>query len=357
MTFRGWIEFGSQPTPAQLADQTSFDPYQSSPVDGSVIKLLNDSGLDITSYVWNSTKWSMSQLTESLFNIRKRNNLGWGRHRYNFVKLQITNRASLDLFTPGMADGFISNFKTIMDFVSEAGLTGIFFDVEPYSENWKYSGMSYKNVYTFEQYKQNMYAISREIFSHWKQINPKVQIMVSDCYEVYASGKEAGTADINNRYGLYVPFLDGIIDEVHELRTQTTVPDDYYNFILTNQLTYKEKSSTNINRYGYCQINGTFDPVIPPPDPNYLGNSAYFTDPDTISERGLCLWIDAAPFNPATPASNYFTPAVFKQQLGRVMDLCQWCYILDLDYEIRAGEVGSEYITAMLELRAERGMF
>lgn len=358
MTFQGWIEFaGSGATPADLLTQSTFNPYQSAPVDGTIVKILTNSGLDLGTNLWSTTKYTMSDLTTSLGYLKQRKCIGWGRCRHNFAKAQMSAQAAIDFYNPAVMEGWINNWRTLMTFAAEAELAGIFFDVEPYNGNWTYNSQAQKNTFSLAQYKANVYTISREIFSYWRQISGKMQIMISDAYENYGGAKDGGTPDATNSYGLYVPFLDGLIDELHEIKSIGPTRNDQHNLIVTNALTYKQTNSTNMNRYGLAQINGTFDPALPPPNPNYLGNSLYFTDPDVISERGLMLWIDADPFNPATPNSNYFTPAVFKQQLGRINDLCEWAWIYSNAYHIKGGTVGAQYITAMHELRAERGMY
>jgi hypothetical protein len=141
MSFQGVIEYGTDYTPAQYAAQATYNSAQEVPLDGSVIRIMsNDGALGLSSrevstdMFGGQDRWELSHLTDSIGYLSTRKNEGWGRLRLNFAKLQIANRENhiIDWFEPVYVDNLVHNMDILGQFVATTGLTGIWFDVEPY---------------------------------------------------------------------------------------------------------------------------------------------------------------------------------------------------------------------------------
>lgn len=388
--FKGIIEYGTGYTPAQYANQTTFDRAQSAPLDGSVMKIMSNEGaLGLasrevsTDMFGGQDRWELSHLTDSIGYFATRRQLGWGRLRKNFAKLQVANREDhiIDWFEARYVDNFMHNMDVLGQFVARVGMSGIWFDNEPYLPVWTYNSMSGKASHILAEYQAQVYKIGKLVATNWRKSSPAMNIMVVNAYDGYV-GRLPDIA--GGEYGLWKDFLDGMLDGYGEtLDTNYQISPRGGAFakteasgkiILTTEGTYKLDNIPNITRYGVRQMNGTYDSYTrpgsppndlgePPCDTRYWGGSVHFYNPK-VTEIGLALWIDAAngatPFNPATPLSNLWTPTSFIDGLSHIMEACQWVWIYDPTYRFYdpngTNEIPAAYKTPMATTRASYGL-
>lgn len=381
--FKGIIEYGTDYTPAQYADQTTFDRAQGCPLDGSVIKILTNSGIEFSTRAWGVDRWNLSDLSTSVRHLTTRNQLGWGRIRKNFAKLQIANRTDtvVDWFSTDV-EILIHNMDVLGKFVAKTGLTGIWFDNEGYLPVWTYNSMANKATYTLAEYQAQVYKVAKLIGTKWRAASPSLNVMVINAYDGYV-GRLPNIA--GSEWGLWKDFLDGLLDGYGETLTTNFKVSPRGGFvgiaatgkiILTTEGTYRLDNIPNIIRYGVRQMNGTYDSYTrpgsppndlgdPPCDIRYWGGSPYFYNPD-VTEIGLALWIDAPwpisgdVFNPSTPTDNMWTPTSFIDGLSHIMEACQWVWIYDPAYRFYdpngTNEIPAAYKTPMATTRASYGL-
>lgn len=343
MSFKGFIEYGAYQAPDYFLTQSSFNAAQEAPLDGVVVKTLDNDGDAFDLKVWDSTSYPDNYLSTSKAKIANRYSIGWGRLRYNFAHVYLGSSGPFDSNWFGQnVSNLIDNLDLIGRYVSDSGLYGIWLDVEAYDGKiWTYSNQTDSANHSFAEYKAQVYSVAREIAARWRDYNPDINIMLTECYYGYV---EASPPQESSEWGLLGSFLDGLYDEFGY--TKNKKGQAAGKLIDTTEASYGCLTGACIT-YGINRVNGS-------QGASYRGNSSYFGQVDAY---GLALWIDKPSFDPATPNANYFTPTTFKTSLGYIADGCDWAWIYNSDYHLYSGtSVGNGYIQALRDFRVERGL-
>jgi hypothetical protein len=340
--------------------------------------LRTNSGQPFSTSVWNTTVITLDDLSNSIaqlqdrklqnesYLLHKENNwasastfLGYGKCQYNFCKLQISG-VIIDPFSADFEKVY-NKLVVLAQFAAAVGFYGIWFDVEPYVEIWKYNNLPLRSKYTFAQYQQRYYEIGYGIALQWRKANPNLSVMTTSAYDGFAG---QGLPYEANQYGLYKNFLDGLFDGWGDFYYRLGVRGTG-KIIVTTEGTFSLTNLPNIIRYGYRQMSGQYDSYInpgnpptvlgtPPPDQTYWGGSSYFFDTN-IKEIGLAIWPTAPFYNPlGLPEDNQWAPDTFRDALKTMIDYCQWIWIYNPDwsfYNGSSGDLDPVYIAAIEEAR------
>lgn len=376
MTFKGLIEYGANYTPSQMATQSTFNGAQDAPLDGGVIRLMTNGGVEFSTAFWKGTTYTIDDLSQSITYLQQRRDLGWGRFRKIFVKAQQSTVGSI---APGW---FGSEYRAMLDnyivlgkAAALGGATGIWFDAEGYAPVWQYSAQptAEKAAHSLEEYQVKAYKTGREIAAAWRHASPSLNIMVTNAYDGWAG---RGKPYTTNEWELWKWFLDGLFDEYGEtLYSGMGLGGGFASgstatgkIILTTESMYLDRDTGHVLRYGVRQMLGTYDsyndPQLPPstsgsppPDTNYWGGSRYFYD-TSVKEIGLAIWVDYGTFDPLNPTTNYWTPALFKDCLSTMMTYCEWAWLYAPSYPFYGGaDQGSGYTDKIRELRVTYGLY
>jgi hypothetical protein len=182
-----------------------------------------------------------------------------------------------------------------------------------------------------------------------------MHVMLTDCYKSYVDSLSS-YSDADNSYLLFKSFLDGMFDEWGE-ESARCGNTDLGRIILTSEILYADRNTSHVVRYGVAPLINNYDAFVPPIDTRYGGGSQYFNEVDDI---GLALWIDHTSFDPATPNSNYWTPQVFKDVLGTIIDNCDWAWIYNPTYSFYHSSgtnlIPAAYLDKLRDLRVEKGL-
>lgn len=375
MTFRGVISYGPTTTPGYLGTQTSFDNILAAPLDGVVMDVLTDDGTNLSNRTYYTNRqWTMVDLVDSMAALSSRVEAdrsylehqqngwtsaeainGWGKCHNNLVHIAL-NGTLVDPFDPHF-DTVYNNLVLLGQFAAHSGLAGVWFDVEAYiTGQWQYSLQPRRATYTFIQYQQKWYAIGYALALEWRSASRDINVMFTSAYDGYAG---RGAPFESNEWGLYRYFLDGFLDAWGNFQTNYRAGDG--RVILTTEVLYRDRTVSHVERYGLGEINGTYDIAAPPPNQLYWGSSPYFFSSEVV-EHGLALWIDAAPFDPNTPSSNYWTPSVFGDVLEEIMRLCDWAWIYNPTYHLYpespfdSNLLSTPYLTVINDLRQANGL-
>lgn len=355
------IEFGSALNSGDLAPHTMtevfgtlgyYDEYQSTPLDGCIFNVENNSGESLQTHFYSTTPINIGDLSDMIDVLRVRKNLGFGRTQHNFAYLGVST-GPIDWFSIG-ADVFIGNFSLMGDFVGRSGITGIFFDPEPYASSiWKYSQMPRRNTYSFSAYRDRVYKAAREIATNWRTYSNDLKIMIG---KSYLNSIDEGGED--GPYGLWDRFLDGLLDEMGANRCilKGSLPFGVYGYrsnghiILTNNETYICETQ-NCVETKVARITGSNNSA-------FKNNNLYF---ESICHFGTALWIDSpgGAFDNITPSNNTLTPIEVKNTLGYMVDAgMEWIWIFNQYHNFFNSSqiIHTDYITALRDFRNNKGL-
>lgn len=339
------------PIPEFLKDPLTSPLIWSVPIDGTTVCPRTNGGFDVFNYAVSTTKFKISDLSDSIHWLKERNFLGWGRCRYNFAVSKITGPGGVvDWFNPNLA--FEENVSLIGEFSARAGLYGVAFDPEPYLNQWLYTAMPGAGSHTFLEYVAKVQAVAKNIVKRWLAANPDIKIWTFQSYAPYVN---VGGLDENNPYGLWKYFLDTMHDELGaalsfseegckmgDCRISTA------KILLTDESTYGCLSNNCLNT-GINQCNGAAGAA-------YKGSSPYF---GLVDNFGAGLYLTHPAFNPATPGANFFTPGVLGAVLHQLILYGQtlpWIYTDVRSFLNPALPMPQDYLDALFIVRDECGL-
>ena len=358
MTFKGFIEFGSIPQATFMSSQTNYDTIQDEPLDGFVFWLMANDGQSLSFCHRRNSYYNLEDLSNAISIVKARKALGLGRTRKIFVGVALWPRAGLsantiDWFSPDMKYA-LHNLTTIARFVKECELDGIAFDHESYeSDLWHYAVQPEAANHSFAEYGAEIKKFGYAFVEELRKYGCDFHFLSFGAYsDTLLEIQNNPTRHLHDcYYGLWSYFLDGLIDAW----------GNYYyksggrkagKIILTSEL-----------GYGISDLAGAQDRLSYPSGtagPQFKGNSPWF---DTVCEFGLGTWIDYEPPDfTLVPATNYYTPALWKSCLEACIDAgCSWVWIYQNDYRLfnpnPTNLIPNDYKVKMFEIRAERGLF
>lgn len=319
MSFRGILEYGTDAPTAFYAVDANMDAARAAPIDGTVISVFTDSGVQLSVNTFTGVAYTMNDLSNALADMSAANCYGWGKLRYRFIKTHCSSQsgAFIDPFDPAF-DTVIANYKLLGRFAALTGC-GVNFDGEAYTAGlWTYDDQPLKGSYAIEEYQARWYEIGYELGTYWLEQDPNMLVFIFLGYEVAANSNQPPAT---NPSWLYNWFLNGLHDAyAPSFDSQGVIRPKH--LISTAEVSYACTTSSCIDN-AINQVTGAAGRT-------YRGQSQYFGT--FVDEFGLALWIDRAPFNPATPELNYFTPAVFRDRLLDIARELPWAWIYDPDY-------------------------
>ena len=371
LPFKGWIDFGGNQNPSWFSDPLNNEELWGTPVDGTVINFFLNDGVTSASDETLSLMpgEALNYMSDFYYNdgikqLKKRNNLGWGRVRYNFIKAQISKVAGgytpFDWFEPGYANLLAINLMMLGKASIYSSMQGMFLIPAPFYPDtiWNYDTQAQKGSHTFSEYVTVVKQVAEYVAGTCLS-NPHFQLMVSQGYTPYV---DFGGPDELNPYGLWKYFLDQLIDTFGEFQQNSLkaqvckgecVPKlspARCKVIITDTTSYGCKTVSCLET-AIKKTNGTSGAA-------YRGGSAYF---DTVCSFGDALWITATPpdFDPYAPLMNYFTPSEFSLSLKNMVRRgVDWAWIYNDTYSFFSEDtpLPQDYIDSLFELREELGM-
>lgn len=345
---------------AYIANQTTFDTLQASPLDGVTLDLISNSNLNYTQRIWGPYGGSVAQfniddVSTFIDRISARTETGWGRIKHNFLAAQ-TPDLTIDWFSSDI-EKVISNLILIGRVVAETGMYGILFDAEHYGTYpFTYNEMPLRNNYNLQDYYDKVYESAFRVAQGWLSYSPDIKLFLIKGYESYVTEEISAGSNANN-YGFYGSFLDGIYEAFGQARSNVTPKFQsgdvargraLENNIIDTQTAYRELSQDGIDeKMGFLT------------NPIYHGNTGYW---DTLStELGLAHFPsnpNDIPFDNAAPLTNYYTPTSSKNVLRIMLDAVDWVWIYSELYDACGPGtlIHPDYRAAWQELRTELGM-
>jgi hypothetical protein len=196
----------------------------------------------------------------------------------------------------------------------QGNLKGIFMDPEDYGYNsgfrpWMYSAMVSRNNQSLAAYQAEVKLRGQQVMNAIKAIYPDITIFTTFAYSLpYLYSYGGSTTLSNNRYGLYGPFLDGVM-EAADSRFKLIEGDEnaFYGVFTDSQFA----SERNLIHNTFVQMTA---------DPNLY--SSYV-------QAGFGLYLDEGSFDSVNLNNNYFSPSKFSSTLTSALnqtDQYVWVY-------------------------------
>jgi len=371
--FKGIIDFGSAfytgiPYPGTVifnqyvANPVTFANVEGAPLDGTVLNMESNTNQNISEKVYSTTPYAITDFSSAIANYLIRDGLGWGRCKYQFAAITITNSTgiSYDWFDDVNIPPVVANFSLVADFVNQSKLYGILFDAETYGVfPWRYNDMPAKATYSFEEYEVQVYKIARQIATNWKNFKEDINVMFTRGFDAYYQAFPAQGRDAND-YGLYNAFLNGMYDELG-LRRYNGVHTPINQRCASPGVSGTQLIISTLNTFpclsALCvqQYNDLLKGIT---DSRARGDTDYF---DVMSKFSDWLFLTRPPFDNVTPALSYFTPQQMKDSIGYMIDDdVQWVVLfqqsVDPHFYDNTLILNPQYFTKLWELRVERGL-
>ena len=225
------------PTPAYTAQ--NIRQMEKRPFDGIVLSLASKRG----GKVFMGGKWDAADLaadTQAMQRIR------WGTFKSNFLTLYAVS--DQDWFSDADWANVINNVE-IMARCAKAGGCNLAFDAEPYGPSpWDYAKQTHARDKSFAEYAVKVRERGRQFMEAIGRIIPDNVMLTCFTYTVHA-----GLAGVTNRanrdaalsrfrYGLYLPFLNGMLDGLSpQMVLCDGNEDSYYYYTSQEYLNARER--------------------------------------------------------------------------------------------------------------------
>ena len=204
------IEFGWDEPDARFMRE-HIAQLQASPFDGCVFHVdyrtaQGDSG-NFTWKVWGRRRFRDDDLAAARAHLRATR---FGRFRENFLRVNVTP-GDLDWFEDHSA--VLANLELAARLAREAGCPGVLFDVEPYEGKlWEFGAQTEKLPRTWDEMATQLRARGAEAMRAFERGYPGLTVFFTMAYSMPLHETSVWNLPLTKaRYGLFVPFLDGMV--------------------------------------------------------------------------------------------------------------------------------------------------
>lgn len=308
------IQFGGVRTPAQFLAKAS--EIQNNYFSGGVMRaqyvdpVLGLSNLD--QQVSRDYAIPFSLLEPSLAITQSIPFTNW---THNFLRLDVARPGETNMLDSGSVDDFINNIRVAARFAYQAGFVGLLLDCEAYDSSALWSWPDQPAGPSFATYQAAYLSAGSIAINVIEQEfrYRQAQVIIAVSYEQLKDIATLGQLEVY-RYGLLPKFLDGLHDNATTSRLTCMCEEAYVN-----------KTAADFDYDISLQT---------PPNVPWLGSSNY----SRVHLNGLSTWLDAngpGTFSYTFPASNYFTPAGFKNALELMIPRVDLYAVVYTDSETR----------------------
>ena len=299
----GWDEPGTRFLREHIAQ------LQASPFDGCVFHVdyqaPRDSG-NFTWKVWGRRRFDPSDLDAARADLAATR---FGRFRTNFLRVNATP-GDLDWFEDHSA--VMSNLEQAARLAKLSGGPGILFDIEEYEGRlWHYRTQVKKHPHSWAALSARVRALGAEAMRALERGYPGLTVFFTMAYSIPLRETSLDRLPLTEaRYGLLVPFLDGMVAAAGPNVTLVDGHEDSYPYREPGQFAAKADSM----RYAVRRLAA---------DPVRAGRLS----------RGFGIWLDYdwrhRGWDAKESSKNYFTPAVFARAVRAALqhaDQYVWIY-------------------------------
>jgi hypothetical protein len=304
------IEFGwDEPGTRFLRDHIA--QLEASPFDGCVFHVdyqtaRGDSG-SFTWDVWGRHRFDVNDLASARADLRATR---FGRFRANFLRVNVTP-AELDWFEDHSA--VFANLELAARLAKDAGCPGILFDVEPYEGKlWDFREQTRKQPRAWDPLAAKVRERGAEAMRAFERGYPGLTVFFTMAYSIPLRETSLDRLPLTKaRYGLFVPFLDGMVSAASPSVRFVDGHEDSYPYREPAMFAAKADSMRRAVR-------------------------RLAADPDRYTQRlsrGFGIWLDYdwqhRGWDAKDPSRNYFSPAVFARAVQAALqhaDQYVWIY-------------------------------
>jgi hypothetical protein len=295
------IEFGwDEPNPRFMREHIA--QLQASPFDGCVFHVdYSRASGDSDSFTWNlwgHRRFESGQLAPALADLRA---TSFGRFRENFLRVNVTP-ADLDWFEDHGA--VLVNLELAARLAKQGGCRGVLFDVEQYrGKLWDFREQTKQRPRSWDEMSARVSALGAEAMRAFERGYPGLTVFMTFAYSMPLD--ETGIlrqALPDARYGLLVPFLDGMVSAASDSAVIVDGHEASYPYLDPAQFAAKADSMR-------------------------LGVRRLAAQPDRYAKRnsvGFGIWLDfnwyKLGWDEHDPMKNHFSPPAFARSVQAALD-------------------------------------
>lgn len=250
---------------------------------------------------------------------------GWRNFlRFSFSTSSALDEPPLDWFSPSISAP-INNCRMAARFAAQAGLSGIWWDLEPNNsvagrKLLKYSDRPDTTHYSLARYKEQVTDVIRQCVTAMAEEDPTMELLFT--FGTEQAHKQDGTAEVDRDYGLLPALFKGVLKANRASMQIHNLYEDGY------------------SHYTVAQFQA--DRLVKFPQAHFIPGNSTFLDYDSAST-----------FDLVTYSNNYYTPSRLRSGLEIALmegtDLYQEIWMEDV--KISAGTVPLAYRHAIREAR------
>lgn len=220
------IEYGwDVPTPAFVADNVA--EMEKRPFDGLIMRVAGKG----RGNVFSGGKWDAADYQDDFAALRR---IKWGKFQHNF--LMMYSASQQDWFSDEDWAGVLANVD-LMARAAKAGGCYLAFDAEPYGTNpWGYSGQKHAADKSYAEYAAKARQRGGQFIDVIERHLPDNVLLTFFTFSIFQAAMDqqdpAKREDAlkQHGYGLYLPFLQGMLDRIGPRMTITdgNEPSYYY---------------------------------------------------------------------------------------------------------------------------------
>jgi hypothetical protein len=195
-----------------------------SPFDGCVFHVMARSPKgasdNFTWLAWGRRRFTRAEIEPALADLRA---LGGSKFRHHFLRFNVTP-ADLDWFDDHGA--ILENARLAAEMARAGGCAGILLDTEQYQGKiFDLGAQRERSRHSWEEYRARAQKCGREVMEAFQAAFPGLTVMVTFGHTLLWKQSDGGKKPLADcRYGLLVPFLDGMIEAA---RGRTKLVDGY----------------------------------------------------------------------------------------------------------------------------------
>lgn len=248
---RKYITAFGNPVRATDGIKTYIAKYEQMPFDGMLLnpkfahsQMNSTQPLSVWNWTGYAVPWSELQTAVS-----DANTTDYRKFSQNYVLLKTTVLSPYplaDWMSPSI-ESVIWNFRMAARFADAAHYRGVFFDPEPDTgagqRIWKYSDRPYASEFTFEQYKDKVYEVGFWCMQAMQEEKHDIKLVLSFLLE--QATKQNDPPISTDNYGLWGPFVNGLIDALSSPAQIINYYEDGYEHYQQADLDYDIEQQLN----------------------------------------------------------------------------------------------------------------
>ena len=295
------IEFGwDEPDTRFLREHIA--QLQASPFDGCVFHVLyrlpNGTQRNFTWDLWGRSRFTAALLDSARADLEATR---FGRFRENFLRVNVTP-GNLDWFEDHGA--VMANLEVAARLAKQGGCPGILLDTEPYQGPlWDFRAQTRARPHSWDELSAQVHRRGAEAMAALERGYPGLTVFTSMAYSMPLDETKAARRPLpDTRYGLLVPFVDGMIAAASDSAVIVDGHEGTYPYRDPAAFAARADTARRAARRLMAQ-------------------------PDRAARLlsiGFGLWLDydsdRLGWHTDHPDSNYFTPAGFASSLQAAMD-------------------------------------